>query len=264
MTGGLASLIAKQKEPSDGQTGTPDAPKANPFGTATPDASADSTESVPRESETPASVLPKLGNPFGGQPDSGPPVDGAGVDSGGGSNSGDSESRPKLAGLSLGTKPPAESLDAGAMAGKPLDSLDAIDQSTDTGVAPREGMSSFEDETPATKPTRELPEGLSKEELSFMDMVDGVYEVLHEPDMLGGVIRNIIMELGKNPEYMRLVAPDDIRTWVRGMRDSMGLARIKKTESKAKRSGGAGAKSKLVDADMLADLDALGIGGLEA
>jgi hypothetical protein len=43
------------------------------------------------------------------------------------------------------------------------------------------------------------------------------------------------------------------------MRDSMGLARIKKTEAKAKRAGGSGKKSKLVDDDMLADLASLGI-----
>jgi hypothetical protein len=35
----------------------------------------------------------------------------------------------------------------------------------------------------------------------------------------------------------------------------MGLAKIKKTESKVKRAGGSGRKAKTVDADMLAALD---------
>jgi hypothetical protein len=55
------------------------------------------------------------------------------------------------------------------------------------------------------------------------------------------------------------MSPDDVRVMVRGMRESMGLARVKKQEAKAKKSGGT-RKSKTVDLDMLADLDSLGIG----
>jgi hypothetical protein len=55
-------------------------------------------------------------------------------------------------------------------------------------------------------------------------MIDGIYEIIHDPDLLGGVIRNIMVELKSNPEYTKLMAPEDFRTMVRGMRESMGLA----------------------------------------
>ena len=90
-------------------------------------------------------------------------------------------------------------------------------------------------------------------------MIDSIYNILHEPDFLGSVIKNIIIELKNHPEYTRLIADEDVRQWVRGMRESMGLAKIKKQETKAKRSGGSSAKSKAVDEDMLADLAMLGL-----
>jgi hypothetical protein len=121
-----------------------------------------------------------------------------------------------------------------------LDSLDALNSSEDEGVAPRggSGVTYFADETPAIKPTRELPEGITKEQLGFVENLDTIYEVIHDADLLGGVIRNIMIELKSQPEYTKLMAPDDFRTMVRGMRESMGLARVKKQESKAKKSGG--------------------------
>jgi hypothetical protein len=122
------------------------------------------------------------------------------------------------------------------------------------GSAPRgERVAYFADETPAVKPTRELPEGITKEGLGFVDMIDGIYEIIHDPDLLGGVIRNIMVELKSNPEYTKLMAPEDFRTMVRGMRESMGLARVKKQESKAKKSSPR--KSKQLDDDVLAGLD---------
>lgn len=146
--------------------------------------------------------------------------------------------------------------------------LASLDSTEDEGIVPVEttlgGLSQFEDETPATAPTRTLPEGMTPEQTkslqSFLDLIDGVYTILHDPELLGNVIRSIMIELKANPQYMRQVADDDIRTWVRAMRDSMGLARIKKQESKTTRGSGAGkSKSKAVDSDMLDAFNDLGI-----
>ncbi len=100
---------------------------------------------------------------------------------------------------------------------------------------------------------------MTKEEMGFVGLIDSVYNILHEPEFLGSVIKNIIIELKNHPEYSRLIADEDVRQWVRGMRESMGLAKIKKQETKTKRAGGGGSKSKLVDDDMLADLAMLGV-----
>jgi hypothetical protein len=234
------------------------------------EAHAESSTSAP-ESPTVPSTPPagegeakRPANPFGRRKDSGSgdqsqPV-GEGLDSSSGGDSGDKPAQPRLSAVSLGARSQPTGSDASGLAAPTLDSLDALDQSDAEGIAPRQSVSAhFADETPAQKPTRELPADLTKEQLGFIDMIDGVYEVVHEPDLMGGVIRNIIIELKSNPEYMKLVAPDDIRAWVRGMRESMGLAKIKKTETKAKKAGGAGKKSKLIDDDMLADLNDLGV-----
>lgn len=111
--------------------------------------------------------------------------------------------------------------------------------------------SQFPDETPASAPTREVPADAEKGMKQFVDLIDGVYSILDDPEMLSNVIRSIMIELKANPQYMRQVTKTDVRTWVRAMRDSMGLARIRKQEKKTTRSGsGASKAGKVMDKDM--------------
>ncbi len=263
MANALAGLLAKQK-------GTPNAPDAAP----TP-ASAESqavgsdgvsgTPAVQASSSPTQASIGRPANPFAGRKPVEPvvqrPVDSDGSPTAAGSES-PAANKPGLSGLKFGVdgagspvpSKPAESLPS--LAGL---SLESLSESSDEGIAPVKPTSFFEDETPAQQPTRELPEGLTTEELGFIGLIDSIYNILHDADFLGSVIKNIIIELKNHPEYTRLIADEDVRQWVRGMRESMGLAKIKKQETKAKRSGGSGAKSKTVDADMLADLDFLGI-----
>lgn len=118
--------------------------------------------------------------------------------------------------------------------------------------------SNFADEIPADAPIRELAEDVEPTMRKFCESLDSVYQVLHEPELLGKMIRTIMMELQQHPEYRKLIQPIDVRTMIKGMRDSMGMARVKKQERK-RGSGGSAKPSKAIDADMLADLDALGI-----
>lgn len=137
-----------------------------------------------------------------------------------------------------------------------LDDLANLEVAAIPEVSPRVG---FADETPATAPLRDLPDDLSQSQKQFVDLIDGIYQIVHEPDMLGTVIKSIMIELKSNPQYMKLVAPDDVRTWIRAMRENMGLARIQKAETKAKRANGGGRKSGRVNQDMLDDLKDLGL-----
>lgn len=117
---------------------------------------------------------------------------------------------------------------------------------SEESVSTRASRSQFADEVPCPKRGNlpdDLPENERQLTKQFIDLIDGVYSMLNDPELLGGVIRSIMIELKAHPQYMKLVAPDDVRVWVKSMRDSMGLARIKKQEAKAKRSGG-GAKAK--------------------
>jgi hypothetical protein len=252
MANGLSFLINKGKDSN--APATPVTPAA------------DTAESGPVQGEA-ADSAPQPSspsNPFARfaatepAPESGPSADGDSVPADSGSTGGDT---PKLAGLSLNLKQPvAQVADSPKvdMAGIAKLGLSALSESEDEGIAPVvKHRHTFDDETPATKPTRELPADLTKEALGFMDMVDSVYDVLHEPEFLGGIIKNILIELKANPEYMKLVAPDDVRQWIKGIRDSMGLAKIRKIETKTKKS--TTSRSKKVDADMMADLADLGL-----
>lgn len=119
-------------------------------------------------------------------------------------------------------------------------------------------LSSFPDETPATAPTRELPDDLDKSAISFVELIDQVYGIIHDTELLSNVIRNIMVELKANPQYIKLVVKDDVRTWVRAMRDGMGLARIKKQEKKSG-SGRRSSSKAAENADLAKAFDELGI-----
>ena len=147
------------------------------------------------------------------------------------------------------------------------DKLDALESASGAAkaitAAPK---SQFSDETSADMPLRdarlidelveseEEPEALRKKMKSFEASLDSVYKLVHDPELLRDVISNLMIELKTNPQYIKLVAPTDIRVWIRSMREAMGLAQIKKTEKKATRKKSA----PKVDTDMLADLEALG------
>ena len=265
MANPLQAMLAKAKEKQD--ESVRDRNEGTPTTAAGDSPSVEQPANVQAKAAAPATPTGSHRNPFGGGGIK-PPVDSSDKQRADGdkpaptSESAGSD-RPKLAGLKLPSSSPAIKLpsgDAKQVAAPVSLSLESLSESESEGIAPV--SSGFVDETPADKPTRELPEGVTKEELNFLETVDSIYNILHDPELLGGVVRNILIELKSHPEYMKLVAPEDVRQWVRGMRESMGLARIKKTEAKAKRSGGAGRKSGLVDNDMLADLDAIAGGTL--
>lgn len=241
----LKSLFAKKDsnaEPSPSVARTPD---ATPAESGTQPAAAPATEQ-------PADTKPK--RPVFGVNRGSDANPGGSPATSGESAGGSEQPKPGLSALRLPTGARDSDSPASAVAAPALDSLDALNTSEDEGVAPRgERVAYFADETPAVKPTRDLPADITKEQLGFVDMIDGIYEIIHDPDLLGGVIRNIMVELKSNAEYTKLMAPEDFRTMVRGMRESMGLARVKKQESKAKKS--APRKSKALDDDVLAGLD---------
>lgn len=223
--------------------------------------SASGTGSVQGTPEAKASATPKPANPFARSGSSGS-SDSSGQSGGGTRSSSESpssggESGTKLANVFNRTKSRPASSDTGSVDAPAIESLDSLDKSVDAGESPRTSVSQFDDETPATKPTRELPDGLSAEQLGFIDQLDSIYGIMHDPGLLGDVIKGIMVELSNNPEYTKLMSPHDIRAMVKGMRDSMGLARVKKQESK--KGKGSSRKSKALDVDMLADLEALGI-----
>lgn len=141
----------------------------------------------------------------------------------------------------------------------PVDSLAALSADESTGV-PTVSEIAYADEIPAQAPERQLPEGLDEQMQGFVKSLDSIYTVMDDPELFAQMIRSIMMELQSNPQYIKLICDDDVAAMIRGMRESMGLARIKKETAKAKRAGTGGAKAKKsspkADA-MLDDLAAL-------
>jgi hypothetical protein len=52
--------------------------------------------------------------------------------------------------------------------------------------------------------------------------------------MFGQSVRIIMIELQENPEYEKLLSDSDVHTMIRGMRRTMGLARVRKQEKSRK------------------------------
>ena len=132
-----------------------------------------------------------------------------------------------------------------------LEDLAGLDAST-IEVERNQEASGFEDEIEATAPDRILPPDLTSEQLSFVESLDGIYQVLNDPEMFGQAVRLVMIELQENNEYDKLLADSDIHVMIRGMRRTMGLARVRKQEKgrKAATNKNARTKASLADKDM--------------
>lgn len=152
------------------------------------------------------------------------------------------------------TKTPASAKPKAATLGGEfsLEDLAGLDASTIEVENRNQDASGFEDEIEATAPDRDLPPDLTAEQLSFVESLDGVYQVLHDPELFGQAVRLVMIELQDNNEYDKLLADSDIHVMIRGMRRTMGLARVRKQEKSRKTTTNKNARTKasLADKDM--------------
>jgi hypothetical protein len=169
---------------------------------------------------------------------------------------------PAGVGKRHGGKPDGDGDDSGSDDGAVfgLADLAGFEATEDTAPSRAELDSGFDDEIEATAPERALEPDLTVQQLAFVESLDGIYPVLHDPDLFGQAVRIIMLEMQEHPEYKKLLADQDVHTMIRGMRNTMGLARIRKVE-KSRKAGGAGkkasrSKSAVSDEDM-ALLDAV-------
>jgi hypothetical protein len=125
-----------------------------------------------------------------------------------------------------------------------LEDLAGLDASSIEVETRNQEASGFEDEIEATAPDRDLPPDLTAEQLSFVESLDGVYQVLHDPELFGQAVRLVMLELQENNEYEKLLADSDIHIMIRGMRRTMGLARVRKQEKGRKGATNKNARAK--------------------
>lgn len=166
-------------------------------------------------------------------------------------------SKPKSALAGMMKKPvaaPAKPAPASAESTElvPTFSMADLAASTSTGTrAP--------DETPANIIPRNLPDEMTPGMKAFVSTLDILYENLADSEMLGQACVSVMIELKSNPQYEQLVSDEDVRMLIKAARDAMGLARIKKTEAKAKRGGAKKATTKAIDSDVAAIFGEMGI-----
>jgi hypothetical protein len=139
--------------------------------------------------------------------------------------------------------------DLAAMDAGSIDATPAREQTT---------ISGYFDEIEATAPDRDLPADLTQQQRLFIESLDGIYQILHDAELFAQSVRNVMIELDENPEYTKLISDHDVHTMIRGMRNSMGMARIKKQEKS--RKGGTGraaskSKGKAASSEALSILD---------
>lgn len=141
---------------------------------------------------------------------------------------------PKPATPAPTPKPKAEKVefDLDNMANFDLSSVDEV-ESPD----PAE-FSGFFDEIEATAPDRDLSPDLTPGQLGFVESLDSIYLILNDSDMFAQSVRTIMMELQENPEYLQLVSDTDVHVMIRAMRNTMGLARIRKQQKQRKTGTG--------------------------
>jgi hypothetical protein len=135
------------------------------------------------------------------------------------------------------TKTPASAKPKPAMTqsgGFSLEDLAGMDAGSIAPIGSSVEDSGFPDEIEATAPDRELPADITAEQMSFVDSLNGIYGVLHDSEMFGQSVRIIMIELQENPEYEKLLSDSDVHTMIRGMRRTMGLARVRKQEKSRK------------------------------
>lgn len=249
---GLGKLIAMQKAKTNDS-------KDNAAGKSVQDAPVDSR----KDSSGPGAEHASESKPVKSEPAAAPaaPAKMAGLNflgragNSGPANSGGVAKAPAKRPAAPSPAPSDSKLGADGLTGFTLDDIAGLDAS-ETPIEEAGSISSgFLDEIEATAPDRNLPAELGPQQLAFVESLDGIYSVLHDPDFFAGSIRSIMSELQENKEYIKLVSDQDIHTMIHGMRNIMGLAVIKKTEKKKPAARG---KKARVDDDTMALLDSLG------
>jgi hypothetical protein len=121
--------------------------------------------------------------------------------------------------------------------------LGAIEEAGESNDDEQIEGSGFFDEIEATAPDRELPEDLSEQGREFVSLLDSTYTILNDADMFAQQVRTIMMELQENPEYEKLISDMDVHVMIRAMRNTMGLAKIRK-QAKKRTTGTASGRAK--------------------
>jgi len=150
---------------------------------------------------------------------------------------------------------------AGEAGGSSWDNLD-LDDFAPTKSGSGAGLPSYDlpgDHQEA--PDRGDVSTLAPEAQEFLSNLDSIYGVWHDAQLFSQIISSVMQELKENPAFEELIADDDARIMVKGMRESLGVARANKA-AKARKVGASPAKRAKASFDDDAFNDILKASGL--
>lgn len=110
---------------------------------------------------------------------------------------------------------------------------------------------------PIDSPVRELDKVVTQEQKAFVNMLDSVYTLHHDPEAVRTAITRIMMDMRETPHLASLVMPNDVAVIIRTMKSIMGFRKAK-AETKKKASSGRRQTKKAAFTDALgSELDSL-------
>ena len=105
-------------------------------------------------------------------------------------------------------------------------------------------------------PTVKIPKEQADE---FLELLRSIQLLMDDPDSIQTILRTIMIELQTQPQFVQLMQPEDFGLMIRAMHKAMGIAQIRKTETRSK---SAGRKTKLNEVKDLLSASIEELGGL--
>lgn len=114
------------------------------------------------------------------------------------------------------------------------------------------------DEISAERPIRDIPNDAEKEMVALLANLDAMYDMIHDPEMMGMALKSFMNELASYPQYRQQIQPADVRLIIQASRRAGATARVKKAEKKTTRGTGT-SKGKVKQNELSALMGSLGI-----
>lgn len=102
--------------------------------------------------------------------------------------------------------------------------FDPVQNRGSAAATPNYGLP--QDHTPI--PPRDIPSEATAQQLEFIQQLDSIYGLVHDAPLFSQVIRNLMLEMKEDQALAEFISDSDIRVMVRGMRESLGVARMQK------------------------------------
>lgn len=113
-------------------------------------------------------------------------------------------------------------------------------------------------ESPASDPALEVDESLMSQQERFIANVERIDTVIHDKELLGSVLEDMMLELSENPDYKKFMSDSHLESMMRGMMETFAIVKASKAKTSKAKTGSRKKKGKPLSdtaTDMLAALE---------